>query len=207
MIKSKPLTIRALRALPAFLTMRYLRNNDYQDIDTVVSQYCKDGLLDRVGEDCYHNVIAGHYDVFNAIRSVVKMPIYGGISCLHTYGIITQIPQAMSIYVIDQPDAPKLDGIDYMHRDKQWLDDLLDKDAILQGKQFLPFVKKTGHTSKMPIPTLHPQFVHLDMLAHNEMCGLDPDDFDWDFMEGDDISFMFEPPKAESTFDLAPGRS
>jgi len=41
-----------------------------------------------------------------------------------------------------------------------------------------------------------------DMVKTHDMCGLDPDDFDWDFMDmGDDIEFMLPVPEPETTFD------
>jgi len=193
---TQPLTIRALRKLPPFFSLKYLRDHDYEDVDAVVQRYYQEGLLDRLGDGVFHNVIAGSYDIFRVIRSVIKLPLYGGISCLHDYGVITQIPQKLSLYVIDQPNATQLDTVDYIHRDMGWFEDMLSKNAILHTQGH------PQHKSRHPIPTLHPQYVHLDMLEHAETHGLDPDDFDWDFMDMDgDIAFMFEPPEPESTFD------
>jgi len=198
----KHITIKDLRSLPAFLTIRNLRLRGFLDAVSDMQHYVEMGIVDSVGEGCYHNVLAGNYETFSAIRTVIKLPIYGHVSILHHYGVITQIPQYLNLYIIDQLDAPHLNGVEMHHRSSQWLRDMYAQGGVMPTRK--PSYDKAIHknTSPVPIPSIHPQFAYNDMVEYHSMCGLDPDDFDWDFMDvDDDITFLLPVPEPESTFD------
>jgi hypothetical protein len=192
---SKILTGHELRKLKPFLREDTLAQRGYIDVRNTLHQLCEQGIIDRVGDGCYHNVLSGAYALFDAIRSVVRVPLYGHVSCLHDYGIITQIPQSVHIYVIDQPNALALDGVEMIHKSREWLDDMLQRGGVLKVRG------EKSWRSPYPIACLHPQFVYEDMVKSHDMAGLDPDDFDWDFTDEDDFATVLPLPKPVSTFD------
>ncbi len=192
---SKVLTGHELRKLKPFLRADTLAQRGYIDVRDTLHQLCEQGVVDKVGDGCYHNVLSGVFSLFDAIRSVVRVPLYGHVSCLHDYGIITQIPQSLHIYVIEQPNALALGGVEMIHKSREWLDEMLQRGGVLKVRGENPW------KSPYPIACLNPQFVYEDMVSNHDMAGLDPDDFDWDFIDEDDFATVLPLPKPTSTFD------
>lgn len=198
MSKQKDLTGHELRRLKPFILEETLAKRGYRNLQQTLKDLCEFGILDKVGDGCYHNVLAGQLSLTDAIRSVVRVPLYGHVSCLHDFGIITQIPQSMDIYVIDQPTVRHIDGVNMIHKSGKWLEDKVKRGGIMRPCDEKPW--RSPHSS---LPSLHPQFVYEDMVKTGNMEGLDPDDFDWGFVdEKEDFVFVLPVPEYSSTFDI-----
>lgn len=189
--KQRKTAIARLRQLPAIFSVRDLVILDGAMQLERASVYClrwkRAGLIKPFGPrlGLFRNLVVdptGSESIDTALIKIFGGPIVAGVSALHEAGIITQIPQQLHVAVLASRTLPSFFDVVLMPRPAAWW----IKTKPYLTKPVLDYMR-----------SLEPEAALADMIAAKDLQSLDPDDFDLDRLDIDQLADIIEELGAE----------